>query len=319
MRAAKTISGRGNRHPRVGGSTRLPQGLRELATLLESGISAAEAFQKSSFHEHPAGRTAAKKLRQGQSVASVLGLTLLPSPADRTLLAAAEFGGFLPETLRELAQHAEQRDRRIRQLKSRSVFYLAVLAIAWLAGVVVAYFSVEQSVLQALFVNTALCVVMGIFLRGINRLLMQDSWWWLNALCRFGRLHTPVTQKLMAARWLSLLGRQLAAGIDAARSLENMVKLLPDTDVSQAVRDAARLTAQGHSMAQALSEVNLVTAPEVVGPLVAGEHSGRLPEALAHAAALADAQLQSLLSELVAWIPRFLYVIVCLFSISVIF
>lgn len=297
---------------------RLPQWLRELATLLESGVPAADAVQKSSLHQITTGQKVVRLLQQGQSVSNALRLTLFSSTGDRILLQAAESGGFIPETLRQLARRAEQRDSRQRQFKSKLWLLYAVLVIAWLAGFVIVLFAPDGKVFSMLLVNTLICGVMLVLLRWVSALFMRDCWWWLNLLCGWGRLHYPLGQKLMAANWLLLLSRQLAAGLDAVRSLENMVGLLADEGVQRSVRYAARLAANGTSVAQALIEADLVSAPTIMGPLVAGEQSGCLADALARSAVLAENDLQETVEEYVAWMPRVLYVMVCLFVISVI-
>lgn len=298
---------------------RLPQWLRELATLLDSGIPAADAFRKSSLMAHPMGRRMAQMLSDGKTLTAAFNRGLFLHAADRVMLHAAEAGGFVPTVLKQLALRAEQRERRQKQMQVRWLLLIAILTIAWLSGLLVAYFSPEQSFVAALFGNTLVCAFMLGMLRCVSGLMAKDSWWWLNTMCRFGRLHHTTGQHLMAAHWLRLVSQQIGAGLDAATALENMVGLLSHALVQISVRQAANLVAEGHSLVDAFMAAHLVSAPSITGPLVAGEHSGQLVDALTRAADMSEAALQDMLAELQAWIPRVLYVFVAIFAISVIF
>lgn len=314
---------RGNLRQKVARNAPLAQWFRELATMLEAGIPAADAFQKSSLIHHWAGPQALKSLRDGQSLTMALNKNFFPRQSDRVMLQAAEAGGFMPDALKRLAQQAEARDQRVRQIRTRWLLLVAILLIAWFAGAVVAWFSVEAtpevSFPKTIFLNTIVCASVVMVYRWVNQLMCKDGWWWLNAMCRLGWLHKTVAQQIMAAHWLDLLGQQLAAGLDAASSLRNMMRLLPHPPVQVAVRRASELVAQGHALSDVLRETKLITAAEITGALVAGEASGRLAPALLHVAQLADAQLQIRLDELQSWIPRALYVLVVLFALTVIF
>lgn len=297
---------------------RLPQWLRELATLLESGIPAADAFHKSSLMQLPAGRRMAQMLNDGQSISAAFGRGLFLHAADRVLLKAAEAGGFVPTVFKQLATRAEQRAARVRKMRVRWHLLTAILVIGWVAGFLLACFSTTQSVLSALIGNTLICALVFWLMRCINGLMCKDSWWWLNTLARFGRFHAQTAQNLMAAHWLRLLSQQISAGLDAATAMDNMVGLLSYAPVQASVRAASEMVAEGNTLRDALMSAHLLSAAKITGQLLAGEYSGSLEASLTRVADDAEAQLQSLLQELQDWIPRLLYVIVVFFAISVI-
>jgi type II secretory pathway component PulF len=293
--------------------------LRELATLLDAGVAPAEALGKTSVMELPAGKTAQRQLRQGHSLSVVFGRSLMPHAADRTMLMAAEAGGFVPSQLKKLAQLAEARAKRVAQLQVRWRLFMLVLAIAWLAGTVVAYFSPEVHLFGGVLVNTFMCTVILMVCRWINFLMFQDSWWWLDTMVRLGQLHNPLGQQLMLAHWLQLLSLQLSAGLDAAMSLRNMVGLVPFSAFKASVRRTEALVVSGRSITYALMEANLVSGSAVVAPLHAGEQSGRLVEAMQQAATLAEQSLRERTDSLVFWAPKVMYVFVALFAMRIIF
>ena len=297
----------------------IPQAYRELATLSESGIAMADAFKRSSFMNYPDSGVILRALEGGSSLSKALSYGSFSRRSDRIHLEVAEYGGFVPSTLKQIAVGEEQRAQHLRRIKTRWLMQLATLAIAWLAGLVVAAFSSEVSFIGKLLTNTLYCGLVLMELAYINRLTQKESWWWLNQCCRWGKLHTPVGQHLICAHWLKLLGHQLKAGIDAAAGLKKMEGMIADANMRHRVQSAQAQVEQGGSLMEALISTGIVSDAQKKSLLITGEKSGRLEEMIDRTAHQSEEALQLQLNEIFFWLPKVVYVFVVVFAMKVIF
>ena len=83
------------------------QQTRELTTMISSGISIADAWEKTSAIKHPSGQSVLKALRRGTSLAAAFRRSGLVTAPQQIFLAAAEDAGSLSEALLRLADEGE--------------------------------------------------------------------------------------------------------------------------------------------------------------------------------------------------------------------
>ena len=292
---------------------------RELATLIAAGVPLADALGGIAEHvEHPTvvrALTAARaRLREGASLADALGATPEVFPAlFRDLVRAGEESGALAAVLQRLAAHTEA-EAATRARVRAALAYPAVMTLATTAvlGFVLAWV-VPQT--------TELFAATGKPLPFATRVLaaagtLVARFWWLGlavaavvafALRRWlvndgGRrtrdvalLRVPGVRRLVRAAAAGRLARTLATLLAGGVPLETALGIAGPITGNRVVADAvaaARVRVrEGGTLAPALRASGAF--PPVLVQLVAvGERSGGLADALGHAAATYEAEVE---------------------------
>jgi general secretion pathway protein F len=299
--------------------TELAMMTRQLAVLITAGVPAAEALEAAAEATvHPRLLAALTRVRAAVREGRPLADALADAPAVfpplyRELVRASEAAGALGPVLARLATHLE-RTAALRARLRAALTYPAVMAVAVLA-VVVFLITWVLPQMARLFEET------GAPLPLAARVLLATgggaaaTWWvWLAALIAGGiSLHAWAASTAGRARldgWLlaaPAIGR-VARGASLARVAHTLstllaggVRLEAALDLAAAaagnVRVAAVLAAareavrQGQALSPSLRTSGMVP-PGFLRLVATGERSGGLAEALAHAAADLDAQVE---------------------------
>ncbi|NKB32674.1 MAG: hypothetical protein GKR91_06215 [Pseudomonadales bacterium] len=292
------------------------QQTRELTTLVSAGLSIAEAWQKSSAIQHPAGKSVLKALQQGSSLAASFRRFGLVTAPQQIFLAAADDAGALSDALLRLATEGEQRVARRKQLASKLGVTYFLLFIGWSVGMVLAVAESSDELGSVFFINVGKCLLAYFFIQLIAKLCFKDSWWWLQQAWKFGRRKSKGYQLSFVTHWLDLLGWQLAAGIDAANSLKAMQGLISGAGYRKATANAIKLVQNGQPLSVALADSELLPNAEIASVLTAAEAAGKIGESLKHQSTLAQHNLDLYIDQLMFWLPKLLYVLAAVVALS---
>lgn len=249
-------------------------------------------------------------VKRGDSVAEAVARE--PQAFDALfvgMIRVAEARGGVPETLRLLGRHYENKQSLIRQARSAMIYPIAVLVIAsfvvalmtlWLLPMFTsllkdiagrsAQLPLPSRLLMAFsdFMQSAGWLVFPVVLIGTpialfklyrtasGKALMDRMILWVPV---FGAL----VRKIDTSRFARTLSALLAAGVDIGSSLELTSDVLHLDPFRRAVRDARALVIQGDELSEALETTHRF-GPDVVAVVNSGEETGKLPESLDHLA-----------------------------------
>jgi len=292
-------------------STELTQLTRQLASLLDAGLTVEQAFNAQ------IEQAESERLRQvlaalrgevlaGNTIARALGAFPGVFPElYRTLVAAGETSGQLPLVLARLADYLEDRQalrgRLALALIYPSIVFVVALCVvgALLIYVVPQVVQVFQHAHQQLPVLTRVLIAFSAFL--------QATWVLWLALLALGALalhlalartrsraavhallwRTPVLGRLLrhldAARLAATLSILVGARVPILQALEAGTGVMTLTPMREALATAARGVREGMPLARALG-ATAAFPPVMVHLIASGEASGRLDEALERAA-----------------------------------
>jgi type IV pilus assembly protein PilC len=221
------------------------------------------------------------------------------------MVRVAEARGGVPETLRQLADHYEARQRLFRQARSAMIYPVIVLT---LAGGVIA--------LLTIFVLPMLVAILADMTRGAVDLpwptraliafsdCVQAIGWWLIPLVVVGGvfgliwtyrtpvgkaaldevvLHVPVfgllLRKIDTTRFARTLSALLDAGVDFDSSLKLTADVMHLAPFRRAVRGTRQAVMEGTELSEALRDSRRFSV-DVVEIVATGEETGKLPETL---------------------------------------
>ncbi len=286
----------------------------ELATLVESGISVQEAWQRSRFSaRYP---QVLSKLNRGESLSHALETAEIVSRGDVAMIRASETSGQLSRALKQLALQSEQRQRFLQQLKARLVLLYAVVAIAAFAGGVL-YVMRGTGDLAAYFLMSGVKLVVFYFLiKRLLTLLAKDAAWWCSICWPLGLMKAKSPQLLFSVAWFKVFAWQLQSGLDAVAAVRSLKPMLSNSTYQAAVDRATQQLEMGQPIAQSLMASGLVFHASLKAALISGEGSGSLVSSLDHQVALLEQELQLKRKELLVWLPGVLYGATLLFALS---
>jgi len=282
------------------------QPLRELVTLITSGIPLADAWAKATTMAHPAGPVILQQLQKGSSLpAAMKCLELISAPQQLTLSAANNAGRLCP-ALQQLAADYENREAHQRKLKSKFYLLYLLLFVGW--GASLALVAAQGQGLLAAFVsNTLWCLICYAIIHKTVSIVLKDGWWWLDKAWRFGMQQHKAYQWALIAHWYALLGTQVAAGVDLVSALRQMAVLLNQASYRKAIKAASNDLENGHPLSQSLADCSLLPNPAFRSILISAEASGRLAETLEQQRHIAEQQLARFQDTVMMWVPKGLY------------
>jgi type II secretory pathway component PulF len=225
------------------------------------------------------------------------------------MMRVAETRGGIPETLRSLGRHYENRQSLIRQARSAMIYPVVVLFIAscvvallslWLLPMFAsmlrdisgpnAQLPLPSRVLIAFsdFVQTAGWLVFPAAIIGIPFLLLQTYRTAPGKRVMDGMiLWVPVFGKLArtidTTRFARTLSALLGAGVDVGSSLDLTADVLRLEPFRRAVRSIKTRVMHGQDLSSALASTHRF-GPDVIAVVSSGEETGKLPETLDHLA-----------------------------------
>lgn len=241
-----------------------------------------------------------------------------------SMVRMAEVRGAMPEVLRRMAKHYEDRRRLLRQARSALIYPVTVLAIAvGVIGLLTAYVLPKLVAVLAdmtrgrnvqLPAVTRALMALGRFVQGIGfwlvPLVLVGGGFLLTRYYRtragkamideFG-LNVPVfgtlLRKLDTARFARTLASLLDAGVDYGTALDLTADVVRLDPFRRAVRVAKTSVLEGSELSTALQATRRFD-PDVIGFIETGEGSGKLPESLEKLADEYEEQVEHLVKNL---------------------
>ena len=284
------------------------QTLRELASLIQAGVSPLDAWVRHQ-QEHNGNLAQARKHRSmGTPLHDLLLREKLLTPSQAHQLAIATSAGTVDICLRELARESEQRHFRWQRFRARLWMSFGILGVGALAGLAVTLADGDRGIGHWLGDMLRGVVPVWLVVSVTRRLASRDSLWWA-ALYWHSPVKLTALKQVFELVWYRLLQAQLAAGRDAASSLQAMTPLINHRGLQQQLRRAARSVAQGDSLHGALTRSGLVTSHYLDAALRTGEGSGTLSDSLDWALRETETRLSFYLDRIERFWPRVLYVL----------
>lgn len=154
------------------------QQLRELATLITSGIPLADAWAKAATMAHPAGPIILQQLQKGSSLPAAMKFLELISAPQQVTLSAANNAGTLSQALQQLAADYKNREAHQRKLKSKFYLLCLLLFVGWSASLALVA-AQGQGLLAAFVSNTLWCLICYAIIHKTVSVVLKDGWWWL--------------------------------------------------------------------------------------------------------------------------------------------
>jgi general secretion pathway protein F len=300
---------------------------RQLATLLGAGLTVEQTLSALiDQSERDAERQLLAAVRgdvlAGQSLARALGRHPAAFPdVYRTLVAAGERSGRLPEVLARLADYTEEREQLRGKVALAFVypalvtFVAAAVVTGLLVYVVPQVVQVFQSSSQALpfltralialsdflrhyggFVVIAICVALVAARAAIAVPAVRAHW---HARLLRVPVVGPLVRGLNTARLAATLGILVGSRVPLLVSLRAGAGVVANVPMRRALEDAAARVQEGASLARSLGASRLFP-PLMVHMIASGEASGRLADMLGRTAIQQARELERRVAAFVA-------------------
>ena len=282
--------------------------LRQLATLIDAGIPALDAWERLQREAGGNRRSARKHRNQGTPLHDLMLRQGILSPAQAERLALAANAGQLSVCLRELAAEAEERLFSWRRLRSRLWLPYGILGMGLVAGLLTSWINPETGL--GVFIMRAATGIAPVALLVVitRRIMGKDALWWSNLYWRAPSfLRLPALKDAFEYSWYRLLQAQLTAGRDAATALEALKPLFRSQDFRSRLTEAADSVCDGESLTAALTRAGLATSASLRLALKNGEASGQLTRMLDSTLEETGRRLRSNRETVEQWWPRLLY------------
>jgi len=314
---------------------------RELATLLEAGLSLHEAL--SATAEQSTDTTVRRvtsdlreQIRKGSSFAEALSAEAHPFPGFFVgMVRAGEAGGTLTEVMRQLADSLERRQAMQQEIRSAMTYPILVLLasggaiLILLLAVIPEFKPLFEQNSSRLPWSAALVLAVSDGLR---------AWWWLlpggllvivallsglradpessrrlDAAFLSLPLLGPLIRKIEAARFCGSFGTLLQNGVETASALRIAARTVANARLSAAIEAAVPRLRRGERLTSCVSDTGIL--PEMAQRLMrVGEQSGQLAPMLLTVARIYEGETrretQRLLSLLVPVVTLVLGVVV---------
>lgn len=249
------------------------------------------------------------------------------------MVKVAEARGGLPETLRNLSKHYENRQSLLRQARAAMIYPIAVLMIASLvvAGLTIWILPMFAGMLQEFAGRGAVLPLPSRILLGISA-LVKGGGWLLFPVIMIGTpvflfqayktaagkrvldqtvLFVPVfgtlLKKIDTSRFARTLSALLNAGVDVGASLDLTADVMRLDPFRRAVRDTKSLVINGDELSVALDSTGRF-GPDVIAVVNSGEETGKLPETLDHLANDYEEQVAAMVKGLGQLVQPFLLI-----------
>ena len=294
---------------------------RDLATLIEAGISVIDAAKKValSYPSNKNWRKIISALAAGQQLNMALRSNQFISSFEQEIISVSEFSGRLPQGLRSLADSYEKRCIRINKLKSKLYLPIAVLVIAIIVSIIQASNMSESSgdsLFVIIFGGVFWLVVVFILTHLMLTLLQKDACSWLRITSRFSQ-NQWYKQQLQQVIFNALLW-QIKSGIDFKTGFLRIKKLFNQKLIDKQLILASRLCDKGTSVSQSIIQSRLNITNEFNQILLVAEQSGQWESTVEKYLQQQAAILEIKIASAFEWLPRIFYAFVAVYAISVI-
>ena len=298
---------------------------RQLATMILSGLSLIRAL---SILAEQTESAALKKVlgvvrsdvETGSSLSDSLAQhPMVFPPLMLNMVRAGEIGGFLDQTLVNIAENLEAEVRLKAKIKSAMTYPVVVLVIAILAVIGMLLFIVpvfDQMFTDlggALPLPTQVLVWMSDALKiaalPLAILLGVAAWWWgkhkndeavRNRIDPF-KLKMPIFgklfQKVAIARFTRNFGVMLHAGVPILQALSIVGETSGNVVIANALKDVQQSVRSGRSLAAPMTE-HPIFPPMVTQMIAVGEDTGALDDMLMRVAEFYDQEVEATTEQL---------------------
>jgi type II secretory pathway component PulF len=311
-------------------STDLATFCRQLAAYLEAGVDLLKALNglEKQFRSSALGPVIGRlqlAIRKGETFSEALAKE--PRTFDRlmrSMMRVAEARGGMPEVLRQLASHYENRVKLLRRARSAMIYPTAVILIATAVGYLLTVFVLPT--LVELLQDMAKGDVANLpaptrALMAISNFMQSVGWWLVPMLVVGGAfglmrayrtsagkammdqvaLRLPVfgllLSKLETTRFARTLSTLLEAGVDYDESMRLTADVLHAVPYRRAVEHARVDVMAGVELSEALEDTRRFNV-DVIQVISSGEATGKLPESLAHLAEDYEEQVDRMVDNL---------------------
>ncbi|WP_019148131.1 type II secretion system F family protein [Timonella senegalensis] len=311
--------------------------LRQMATMIGAGLSLIRALATLTEQtENPTLRgilnTVRTDVETGLSLSAGLAKhPLVFPPLMINMVKAGETGGFLDQTLLNLAKNFEDEVKLNAKVKSAMTYPVVVLVVAILASVGMLLFIVP--VFAGIFDSlggdlpwaTQILVDMSNFLKVavwplLVLVVIAFVWWGRiknNKSVREKvdplKLKMPVfgalTQKIAVARFTRNLGAMLRAGVPVLQALEIVGEASGNYVVEKATQDIINNVRRGKGLTAPLAE-HPIFPPMVVQMIAIGEDTGAMDVMLEKIAEFYDAEVEATTEQLTSLIEPLMILLI---------
>ncbi|WP_333812173.1 type II secretion system F family protein [Timonella senegalensis] len=311
--------------------------LRQMATMIGAGLSLIRALSTLTEQtENPTLRgilnTVRTDVETGLSLSAGLAKhPLVFPPLMINMVKAGETGGFLDQTLLNLAKNFEDEVKLNAKVKSAMTYPVVVLVVAILASVGMLLFIVP--VFAGIFDSlggdlpwaTQILVDMSNFLKVavwplLVLVVIAFVWWGRiknNKSVREKvdplKLKMPVfgalTQKIAVARFTRNLGAMLRAGVPVLQALEIVGEASGNYVVEKATQDIINNVRRGKGLTAPLAE-HPIFPPMVVQMIAIGEDTGAMDVMLEKIAEFYDAEVEATTEQLTSLIEPLMILLI---------
>lgn len=280
--------------------------LFELTTMLESGVSIAEALQSlQDADSHPQLRrfykSASEQLQRGASFGNALRAAELKLPAYFVqLVEAGEASGQLGATMRRGVEQMEYDLAVVNELRN-ALIYPAILVLTGISAVALIFIFVVPKFANLMDGKQELPLLATAVLS--TGLWLNENFYWVLAVVialvalaavQFGKPEVrqalldkmsgvPVFGRWLAesdiARWSSVMSAMLASHIELTRALDLARASVKNSRRSKGLLSALNAVQSGGSLSKALQDNQILNAT-AYNLIRAGEKTGRLAEML---------------------------------------
>lgn len=300
--------------------------LFELATLLESGVSIAEAVESQAQSEYHPDLNAffdkvSQGLRKGESLSKAIESTSLALPEFFVrLVQSGELSGHLPACLRKGVEQMEYELDVANQLKS-ALIYPSVLVFSGIAAVLLIFVFVVPKFANLLTQSNDLPALAWIVLTtgmwfneylylvgigfvgaifGLAAMIRQPS---VQRKLRNATAKAPIVGRWLTeveiAKWSSVMAAMLESRVELVVALAMAQKSIQIDQRKQHLEQVEKAVRAGESLSKALSD-NRVLSPIAYNLIRVGEKSGTLPAMLASVAKVYDTSCKNRMKTVVA-------------------
>jgi type IV pilus assembly protein PilC len=292
----------------------------ELAQFTRSGVTLGQAFELLSRHSNDRIANRLRTLRAHLQTSGDLGRAFRDagfSESDAAIIQAGEASGRLDAVFLELGAFYRQLAEARAAIIARSIYPVLVLhAGAVLLAIPPALLDGSWSVFFAqslpILAGFYAFLIFAAILWRIMRRLLSGNLAAARALLRIPILG-HVLRNWTGWKFASVLSLYIGAGGSWLRAFEAAAASCGNAVLKSATAHAVLLVQRGERLDQAFA--NQPGVPEPLQRSIAiGEHAGRLDEESARAADLFKNKTLSALDAFAQWAPRFLYIVIVLFT-----
>ncbi|MFZ5644795.1 MAG: type II secretion system F family protein [Bacillota bacterium] len=309
---------------------------RQLAAMLDAGIPLTRAlFTLSRQADNPTLRDAlenvARSVEGGMNFSdSLKAYPNIFSDLFVNMIQAGEVGGTLEEILKQLSEQLEKEKNLRDQIRTASVYPLAIVVFASLVVLMMLIFIVPT--FQKMLPGTAKLPLPTRIIFGASSSVRE--WWFLYGLAAAGitlgtrqylrspagmrawemiRFRIPVFgplfHKSVVARFCRILSTLLSGGIPILQALESAGPASGSTQVEDAVESTIERIQEGRSIAGPLEKSGMFP-PMVIQMVAVGEESGTLAFLLGRVADFYESEVANLTKNLVSLIEPLMVIVV---------